>query len=403
MGVQLFVPSLVQLKIEQAGRADPYALPTSPISSLMRFTPSRESGRLIHVRGVVTLRRPEAWAFVQDDSGGVVVNSKQKTPVKPGDLVDAIGFPTVGQYAPILQSGYLRKIGEHRLPSPLDLTMATTLSSDHDAELVKIDGTLLDQTRSGTYRILTMRLGSLTFTGRTEEETIDDRVRSIRSGSRLQMVGIWSIESDEYGRPTGYRVLLRSGADIVVLQPGRWWSAQRILALLAALGGVILSGSLWVVFLHRRVEEKTETLRAGTTRVHGRWGSRSVNSKGRVATFNQKFVEMWRIPEPPLPSWPRTATFSVPKGAVEGSGDLHRGDSSAFEDPEARSDDTLLFKDGRIFERHSEPQRVKGHCVGRVWGFRDVNRSAGELWMSWNERSTQPKRPTVPRASFWRI
>jgi PAS domain S-box-containing protein len=369
VGVQIFAPTVDQVTVDQASPADPYTLPVLPVNSLMQFTPAQVSGRRMRVQGVVTWRNPGHSVFVQDASGGLVVDTEQATGVEPGDLVDAIGFPHSGGYAPILQDGGFRKIGRRDPPAPLDLT-ATSLSGDHDAELVKINGRLLDQSLHGSTRVFTLQLGTFTFTAQLPEHAVTPEARSIRDGSQLQVLGVWSIETDEYRRPTSFRVLLRSAGDIVVLQRASWWTGPHLLGMLTVLGAMILLGALWVAVLRHRVEEKTETVRA-TLESTGD-GILVMNSEGKVVTCNKNFVEICRIPEPLRRSTNAAAILLAVSEQLKDPGAFLAKVYELCGDNETQIDQVLEFKDGRIVERHSEAQRVNGRIIGRVCCFRDV-------------------------------
>ena len=378
-GIQLFVPDMEQVTVIQAAPLDQYGTPVVPIGSLMQFSPANASGRRLHVRGVVTLSKQGSGVFVQDDTGGVAVETDRTSGVGPGDLVVVIGFPVAGRYAPILQDGDFRRIGKGRLPAPLDIT-GSIPAVDRDAQLVTVTGRLVDQADRGATHILTLQTGDLVLTGQLERSATTKRVRSIRNGSLLQLRGVWSVEMDEYNRAAAYRVLLGSASDIEVREQAAWWTKQRILALLGILAFVILLGSLWLIVLHRRVEQQTETIRAALESTAD--GLLVVNSEGLAVAYNQKFLDMWGIPESLRHSDSDSELLRCAAGQLKNPEHFLRNVRELYQNQEAKSDDVLEFQDGRVFERHSEPQRVKGKGVGRVWGFRDVTeqrRAHGEL------------------------
>ncbi|MGD0301085.1 MAG: ATP-binding protein [Bryobacteraceae bacterium] len=369
VGIQIMVPGLGQVHIEQPAPADSYALPISPTSSLLQFSPERQSGHRIRIRGVVTLVKPGKYVFVQDESGGVVVDISQTTPVAPGDFVDAIGFAEIGVYAPILSDGEFRKIGIQRVPAPIDLTRVKSLSGDQDAELVKIRGQLIDRSTQGDVIVLTMQMGGSTFTARLPRADAAT-VSSIPIGSRLELTGVWSIETDGYRKPTAFRVLLRSRRDVIVLQRPSWWTGSRIAWLFTILAAIIVSSTLWVAALRKRVDEQTETIR--TTLESTADGIMVSNSAGRILTCNRKFAEMWHLPESVLKSRVDHAALNFvlpqlkdPDAFVARIRQIHVGE-------EAPQDDIVEFKDGRLFEQHSERLYVKRRNVGIVLGFRDI-------------------------------
>ena len=363
VGVQLFVPSLAQVRVVEKGIADPWALPLSPSATLMQFSPARASGHRIRVHGVVTLVDSGTQRFVRDEMGGILVQGDDQPGLRVGDAVDAIGFPSVGSYAPILEDAELRRTGTAALPAPAEITEATTQPADYDADLVQTRGLLIDRSDRGPYRILTMQLGALSFTARIPIAVDNVATASLRPGSWLRMKGVWSVETDEYRRPVAYRLLLRSAGDLTVLSTPTWWTAQRVWGALAVLGGVILCGLLWVAVLRRRIEEKAAALRASLDSTAD--GILVTDLKGQVSACNRKLIEMWGVTS-------SDQVLQQAPGAMKDPEAFLRRIRDLYNDPEAKSDDFLELADGRVFERHSEPQRIGGHYVGRVWGFRDI-------------------------------
>src|SRR5436309_12072112 len=97
-----------------------------------------------------------------------------------------------------------------------------------------------------------------------------------------------------------------------------------------------------------------------------------VDLAGRIVSFNRTFAELWRIPDSILEAKDHAQTLAfVLEQLADPQGFLSRV-RELYARPDASSFDVLTFKDGRIFERLSQPQRIGDKSVGRVWSFRDV-------------------------------
>jgi len=97
-----------------------------------------------------------------------------------------------------------------------------------------------------------------------------------------------------------------------------------------------------------------------------------VNVAGRIVRFNARFAAMWRLPAEILESGDDERAIAFAVSQLEDP-DLFRSKiRKLYATPDAESFDMLRFKDGRVIERYSMPQRLDGEIVGRVWSFRDV-------------------------------
>jgi len=97
-----------------------------------------------------------------------------------------------------------------------------------------------------------------------------------------------------------------------------------------------------------------------------------VDLNGKILSFNQKLADMWEIPPEIFGSGNDQTAINAALEKLMYPDEFVAKVIELYRHPEEASYDVLELKDGRTFERYSQPQRINDIPVGRVWSFRDV-------------------------------
>ena len=93
---------------------------------------------------------------------------------------------------------------------------------------------------------------------------------------------------------------------------------------------------------------------------------------GKVTGINQKFVQMWKMPSEVFEIKEDTNLLMFAKDQLKNYEEFISKVNWLYQHREAESFDIIEFKDNRVFERYSVPQKVGTQIVGRVWSFHDI-------------------------------
>ncbi len=270
VGSALLVPHWKDLIVEGMAPSDTFAVPSHGIGDILKL------GQWLHrvrVQGVVTYQVPGQAIYLQDGNDGIRVNTESKEIVELGARVEAVGFPGMGEYAPVLEDGAYRKLSDARPVSPIPIRAGDVIKmrdgsarGAYDQELVRLEGTVLEDYKQDDQHVWILRQDDTVFEARLTVARSTGGQVPIAVGSVVSLTGICTIHAGPRLNPTSFTVLLRSPGDLVVLKRGPWWTPTRTYSVLAGLLGLTACVLLWVAALRSRVERQTRTIRESEAR-----------------------------------------------------------------------------------------------------------------------------------------
>lgn len=253
-GILFYVPRLSFIKVEAPARE-------ASLSDLLRFSPGAGIHHRVRVRGVVGYQQPGNALFLENQDKGLRVLTQQATPLEVGDVVEVLGFPSMGDSAPMLVDAVFHRLGHANPPGPVDLNLEKPWEQ-FDGALVTTEAKLLDRQSKPEGLRLLLQHGDIFFEATLPANVRVDHLLSIPLSSEVRVTGICLVRSGGLWRvPQSFRLLLRLPADVAVLSTPSWWNLRHTLWLLAITVGALLIVAAWVVVLGRRLREQMAIIR----------------------------------------------------------------------------------------------------------------------------------------------
>lgn len=265
----LLVPSPEYLEIAKAPFSDPFAGALESTRSLTAENLLNQSRHRTRLQGTVTYA-DQAVVYVQDDFGGIRVELETVMPVDIGSTIEIVGFPDWGEdESVVLRHALVRVKAKGAGLKPAMASPLEAASGRYANQLVRIRAAVSRTLGSAEGEPLELeadqRLFRVMLPGRRAS------IGEIPRGSIVELTGInvkeagllqWVHASTTTSSILPLKLLLRSSADVEVLQKPSWWVVKRALLVVSFIGVVAVVAILWIHKLRLRVKQRTAELDA---------------------------------------------------------------------------------------------------------------------------------------------
>ncbi len=272
LGIRLHVSGTNAIAVLKPAPADPFDLPLTPLDEILQIGAAPINSHRRRVSGIVTFSQQNVF-YVQDGEHALKINAHSNVQLRAGAVVDAVGFPAMGNCFAELNETLIRQTGTQPLPLPLvlspDIIAASRSPSpgvparDIDGLLVRMHGRIVQIGEPvNQQRSLLFRSEGAVYTAYLQEQkNVAGFVRNLPQNQPVEMTGILAFHrtADQHERfPQDWKLLLRDTSDIQILPGGPWLTRQREVALQVLTSLLLLLTIAIIIGLRIRISKQKQ-------------------------------------------------------------------------------------------------------------------------------------------------
>lgn len=270
----MLIPSPDYIHVKESPPGDPFVIPSFLVNQVGETEADPQTLHRLKVSGIVTYR-DENLLFVQDGTGSIQAATVAPDSAQVGDWVQVIGFPEKRSGSVMLTEAKVRRMGKAQAPRPAMLSNADMAEGRFNNALIRLDAVVVEQKVRGGQQLLELQMGQRVFQAVLAKHA--GWMRTFPSGSRVQVTGVNRVQfanhidaatsQQDAATPVALDILLRSPADVVLLQRPPWWNWKYSAGLGAVCAVIFAVSIVWIRILRRKVEQRTEELKTTMARL----------------------------------------------------------------------------------------------------------------------------------------
>ena len=253
--VQVLASHQNDFHIWELEQGDPWQGPVLALRDAFQYRPGFRRGDRIRVRGEV-IYQLEDVAYINDGRNGIAVRGAGAAKLKRGDDVEAVGFPDLENFLPILSDAvFISYPPEGGTVAPRPTPAEALMDGLQHAAYVTVKGRMLDRmhaTFANGRSQVTLAFNTPNGVFTAELENGGEKIPGLEEGCTAELSGICLVSTDGTGSPTSFKILLPGPESVKVVERASFFTVKRLLVMLSAALGGLAAVAIFAYFITRR-------------------------------------------------------------------------------------------------------------------------------------------------------